>query len=110
MLAIGYPMAQNLRAKIPETDTLIIHDQNRDVAQKFHEEVGIAAAGAGAEGKANAIEVSESPRDLAEKSVRASLILANNLQPMMSMFQTNDLSWEPSRSSPDSTLTSKPIL
>ncbi|KAI4232222.1 MAG: hypothetical protein L6R40_007470 [Gallowayella cf. fulva] len=65
---MGYPMAQNLRAKIPETDTLIIHDQNRDVAQKFHEEVGIAAAGAGAEGKANAIEVSESPRDLAEKS------------------------------------------
>lgn len=63
-------MAQNLRAKIPESDTLIIHDRNRELSQKFKEEVGIAAAGAGAKGKANAIEVSDSPRELAEKSVR----------------------------------------
>ncbi|KAL8817900.1 MAG: hypothetical protein Q9223_003344, partial [Gallowayella weberi] len=65
---MGYPMAQNLRAKIPERDTLIIHDHNHEVAQKFKQEVGIAAAGAGAEGKGTAIQVSESPRDLAEKS------------------------------------------
>ncbi|KAL8877638.1 MAG: hypothetical protein Q9198_004380 [Flavoplaca austrocitrina] len=65
---MGYPMAQNLRAKIPESDTLIVHDQNRELAQKFKEEVGIAAAGAGAKGKGNAIEVSDSPRELAEKS------------------------------------------
>ena len=63
-------MAQNLRAKIPESDTLIVHDQNRELAQKFKEEVGIAAAGAGAKGKGNAIEVSDGPRELAEKSVR----------------------------------------
>lgn len=71
-------MALNLRAKIPESDNLIIHDQNRELSQKFKEEVGIAAAGAGAKGKANAIEVSDSPRELAEKSVRTisnSLIL-----------------------------------
>ncbi|KAL8800824.1 MAG: hypothetical protein Q9182_004884 [Xanthomendoza sp. 2 TL-2023] len=65
---IGYPMAQNLRAKIPERDTLIIHDHKHEVAQKFKQEVGIAAAGAGVEGKGNAIQVSESPRELAEKS------------------------------------------
>ena len=63
-------MALNLRAKIPESDTLIVHDHNRELAQKFKEEVGIAAAGAGAKGKGNAIEVSDGPRDLAEKSVR----------------------------------------
>ncbi len=65
-------MARNLRAKIPERDTLIVHDQKREVAQKFKEEVGIAAAGAGAQGKGNAVEVSDSPRELAEKSVRTS--------------------------------------
>ncbi|KAL8784834.1 MAG: hypothetical protein Q9213_003738 [Squamulea squamosa] len=65
---MGYPMAQNLRAKIPESDVLIVHDQNREVSQKFKEEVGIAAAGAGAKGKGNAIEVSDGPRELAEKS------------------------------------------
>ena len=64
-------MAQNLRAKIPEGDTLYIHDHDRDVTRKFKEEVGIAAAGAGAEGKAKGIEVAESSRDVAEKSVSA---------------------------------------
>ncbi|KAL8719268.1 MAG: hypothetical protein Q9225_003698 [Loekoesia sp. 1 TL-2023] len=64
----GYPMAQNLRAKIPESDTLIIHDHNREVTRKFKEEVGIAAAGAGAEGKGRGIEVAESSREVAEKS------------------------------------------
>ncbi|KAL9594243.1 MAG: hypothetical protein Q9179_005481, partial [Wetmoreana sp. 5 TL-2023] len=65
---MGYPMAQNLRAKIPESDTLIVHDQKREVTQRFKEEVGIAAAGAGAEGKGKGIEVAETPREVAEKS------------------------------------------
>ncbi|KAL8940922.1 MAG: hypothetical protein Q9211_002041 [Gyalolechia sp. 1 TL-2023] len=65
---IGYPMAQNLRAKIPESDTLIIHDQNREAARKFKEEVAAAAAGAGADGKGKGVEVAESSREVAEKS------------------------------------------
>lgn len=56
-------MAQNLRAKIPDGDTLIVHDQNSEVIEKFKNEVGIAAAGTG-------IEVADSPREIAEKSVR----------------------------------------
>ncbi|KAL8673956.1 MAG: hypothetical protein Q9168_001651 [Polycauliona sp. 1 TL-2023] len=58
---MGYPMAQNLRAKIPAGDTLIVHDQNRDLSQKFMEEVD-------AQGTGNAVELSDSPRELAEKS------------------------------------------
>ena len=106
-------MAQNLRAKAPQTDTLIIHDQNREVVRKFKEEVGIAAAGAGVEGKAKGIEVAESPREVAEKSVCAfsqcpDLSLTTS---MMSMFHTNDLSWGAyGLFSRDSILTSKPIL
>ncbi|KAL8703016.1 MAG: hypothetical protein Q9201_003792 [Fulgogasparrea decipioides] len=76
---MGYPMAQNLRAKIPESDTLIVHDQKREVTQRFKEEVGIAAAGAGAEGKGKGIEVAETPREVAEKSVRAYLLCPNAL-------------------------------
>ncbi|KAI4170062.1 MAG: hypothetical protein LQ343_005202 [Gyalolechia ehrenbergii] len=62
-------MAQNLRAKIPEADTLLIHDQNRETARKF-KEASIAAAGAGAEGKGKGkeIEVAESSREVAAKS------------------------------------------
>lgn len=108
-------MAQNLRAKIPETDTLVIHDHNRAVVQKFKEEVGMAAAGAGAEGKGKGIVIAESPREVAERSVRVFPRFPNAISatPMMSMFHTNDLSWELCLwrgSCPDSILTSKPIL
>ncbi|KAL9596471.1 MAG: hypothetical protein Q9219_005777 [cf. Caloplaca sp. 3 TL-2023] len=61
-------MAQNLRAKIPDSDALVIYDHNRDATQKFKEEVGIAAAGAGTRGKAEGIQVAESSREVAEKS------------------------------------------
>jgi hypothetical protein len=37
----GYPMAKNLRAKIPETDTLIICDTNPDATKRFVEEAGM---------------------------------------------------------------------
>lgn len=56
-------MAQNLRAKIPDSDTLIVHDHNSEVVEKFKNEVGTAAAGTG-------VEVADSPREVAEKSVR----------------------------------------
>ncbi|KAL9578136.1 MAG: hypothetical protein Q9212_005908, partial [Teloschistes hypoglaucus] len=61
-------MAQNLRAKIPNSDTLIVHDHNSEVVEKFQNEVGIAAAGNGAGGTGTGIEVADSPREVAEKS------------------------------------------
>ncbi|KAI4254570.1 MAG: hypothetical protein LQ352_003009 [Teloschistes flavicans] len=61
-------MAQNLRAKIPDGDTLIVHDQNSEVVDKFKKEVGIAAAGTGTGEKGSGIEVADSPREIAEKS------------------------------------------
>jgi len=62
-------MATNLRAKIPASDTLIIHDVNEAATQKFQEEVGIAAKAAGAPGKGTGIEIASSLRSLAEQSV-----------------------------------------
>ncbi|KAI4165455.1 MAG: hypothetical protein LQ342_000864 [Letrouitia transgressa] len=61
-------MAKNLRAKLPESDTLVIFDQNPDVLTKFQTEVGIAATGAGASAKGTGITIAESSRDAAEKS------------------------------------------
>lgn len=65
----GYPMAKNLRAKIPATDSLVIYDLNTDATRRLAEEVGIAASSAGVPGKGTGIEVAESPREVAEKSV-----------------------------------------
>lgn len=65
----GYPMAKNLRAKIPERDVLVIHDRNGDATAKFLREVGIAASSVGTEGKGINIEVVDTPRAVAENSV-----------------------------------------
>ncbi|KAK3622578.1 hypothetical protein LTR56_022133 [Elasticomyces elasticus] len=37
---MGYPMAMNLRSKIPSSDTMIIHDVNPAVTEQFAKEVG----------------------------------------------------------------------
>ncbi len=66
-------MAKNLRAKIPATDTLVVHDRNTEATTKFLQEVGIAASSPDAEGKGMGIEVVSSPRAVAEKSVSALL-------------------------------------
>ena len=65
----GYPMAKNLRAKIPETDTLIICDTNTKVTEKFAEEVGIATSSTNAPGRRTGIHIAENPREVAQKSV-----------------------------------------
>jgi len=62
-------MAKNLRAKIPATDTLVVHDRNTEATTKFVQEVGMAASSPGAEGRGMGIEVVGSPRAVAEKSV-----------------------------------------
>ena len=55
----GYPMAQNLRAKLPSTDKLIIHDVNEEVTASFVKE------------QPNT-EIAKNVREVAEKSVRIS--------------------------------------
>ena len=51
-------MAKNLRANIPASDTLVVHDRNADATARFVQEVGAG------------IEVAESPKKVAQKSVR----------------------------------------
>ncbi|KAL8953157.1 MAG: hypothetical protein Q9222_000978 [Ikaeria aurantiellina] len=52
-------MAQNLQAKIPENDTLLLNDRNEDALQKFKEE---------AKGKGKSVEVVSTAREVAERS------------------------------------------
>ena len=68
----GYPMAKNLRAKIPETDTLIICDTNPKATEKFAEEVGIATSSTNAPGRRTGIHIAENLREVAQKSVSLS--------------------------------------
>ena len=66
-------MAKNLRAKIPASDTLVIHDRNKEATDNFIHEVGIARdeSGSNSEMGLMGIEIASSPRKVAEKSVRA---------------------------------------
>lgn len=59
-------MAKNLRAKIPDSDTLIVCDVNKEAAKKFADEVGVAASGTG---KGLGVEIANNSREVAEKSV-----------------------------------------
>ncbi|KAF2226939.1 NAD binding domain of 6-phosphogluconate dehydrogenase-domain-containing protein [Elsinoe ampelina] len=52
---MGYPMAGNLRAKLPSTDTLIVYDVNSDATSKFKSEH-------------KGVEVAPSVRDIAVQS------------------------------------------
>ena len=55
---MGYPMAQNLRAKLPSNSTLIVCDVAESQVEKFVEET---------KGR---IETASSPRQVAETAVR----------------------------------------
>lgn len=61
---VGYPMAKNLRTKIPSSDTLIIFDRNEHATTRFVQEMGNTGSG---------VEVSPSARGVAEKAVRLPL-------------------------------------
>ena len=50
-------MAKNLRAKIPKSDTIIVHDVNKEITAKFAKEH-------------EGTEVAHNVREVAEKSVR----------------------------------------
>lgn len=72
-------MAQNLRAKIPSGDTLVIHDRNTEATTKFMQEAG------GTSNEEMGIEVVSSPRQVAEKSVSTSPITSVNEVLVMSI-------------------------
>ena len=55
-------MAKNLRAKIPEGDTLFIHDRNTEATSNFVKEV------------VTGVEVLGTPREVAQKSVSISTL------------------------------------
>lgn len=60
----GYPMAKNLRSKIPKSDTLYIYDPNTAATSNFVKEVGSAT-----EGQGGPVEIVANPREVAEKAV-----------------------------------------
>jgi 3-hydroxyisobutyrate dehydrogenase len=55
---MGYRMAKNLREKLPETDTLLVNDVNKDAVAKFAEELA-----------GFTVVAAESPREVAERAV-----------------------------------------
>ena len=84
----GYPMAKNLRAKLPPTDDLIVHDKNVQATSSFAQEM----AGSN-------VEVASSVREVAEKSVCASLFRQTRIVSSLCLqyddefdFLNNDLS------------------
>lgn len=71
---LGYPMAKNLRAKLPATDNLIIHDKNTEATANFVKEMGLAASNARAGEKGFNIDIASSVREVAERSVSPALV------------------------------------
>lgn len=66
-------MAKNLRAKIPASDTLIVRDINEDAMKRFATEAQEAARSNGAGANEGQVELAETPREVAEKSVSTKL-------------------------------------
>jgi hypothetical protein len=56
-LFLGYPMARNLRAKLPAEDTLFVQDINTAATKKFLDE------------NPQGVRIAGNVRELAEKSV-----------------------------------------
>ncbi|KZF23184.1 3-hydroxyisobutyrate dehydrogenase [Xylona heveae TC161] len=65
---MGYPMAKNLRAKIPTSDTVIIYDLNANATRRFVEEIGIVTSTASTGDKNIRIHIASSPREVAERA------------------------------------------
>jgi 3-hydroxyisobutyrate dehydrogenase len=62
-MRIGYPMAKNLRAKIPSEDTLFVHDINTEATRRFLGE------------NPNGVRIADNVREVAEKAVCRFLVL-----------------------------------
>jgi hypothetical protein len=65
---MGYPMAQNLRTKLPKDDTLFIYDINKAATEQFRKEMGAG------------VEVSSGVEEVVEHSVSS----ARSICPMPS--------------------------
>lgn len=78
-------MALNLRAKISEVDKFVIYDRNTDATAEFADEVRMMASSRGMTGNGIEIEIVNSPREVAENSVRKTSPLSEESH-MMSMF------------------------
>jgi hypothetical protein len=88
-ICAGYNMAKNLQAKLPPSDTLRIYDINTESVKKFASEAKASSGGA-------AVQIASNVHEAAENSVSyVSSIPACSSFNMMSLFQTNDLSWGP---------------
>ena len=59
---LGYPMAKNLRTKIPKEDTLTVFDVNAASTKRLAEEAGAK------------VHIATSPKEVAEMSVRAIIL------------------------------------
>lgn len=57
-------MAANLRAKLPDTDDVLVNDRNAEALENFAKEVAAANAG-----KPKTVEAFNSAREVAEKAV-----------------------------------------
>ncbi|KAK5203042.1 hypothetical protein LTR41_011229 [Exophiala xenobiotica] len=65
---IGYPMAMNLREKMPASHTLVIRDTNVDAMKRFVEEVREMTKSKGAASNSMKLEVANNAGEVAEKS------------------------------------------
>lgn len=61
-------MALNLRAKLREADKFVIYDRNTDATAAFAGEIRVAASSLAGNGME--IRIANSPREVAENSVR----------------------------------------
>ncbi|KAJ5431511.1 Dehydrogenase multihelical [Penicillium cf. griseofulvum] len=66
---MGYHMAKNLRAKIPASDTLIVRDVNEESMKRFAAEARETAQSNGAGANQGRVEIAQSAREVAEKSI-----------------------------------------
>ncbi|MCJ1481550.1 hypothetical protein MMC06_001709 [Schaereria dolodes] len=66
---MGYPMAKNLRNKIADGDTMVVHDRNVEATRQFVEEVGT---------KGVDVQVVGTPREVAEKCTTIITVLPDS--------------------------------
>ena len=74
-LLAGYPMAKNLRAKIPEDDKLVIYDRNEDVTAQFVHENDHLDSNVASLRRGKNVEVARAARDVVERSVSPAFYL-----------------------------------
>ena len=69
----GYPMAQNLRAKLPSSDQLVVYDKNKETSSRFAQDT-------------KGVEVADAVCALAEKSVCSNQSPSHDLSIYMMSF------------------------